>query len=185
MIKKEIKNNKISGFTLIEAMFAIFILTFSISVLMGVVANSLFAAKYAGDEITANYLLQEVVDYVRNDRDTTVFIKKIDWDIFYNKYKDEGCLEDSGWCTIDISNPINLLNNCPGGVCPYLYYDKDLTSGSFYNHKNIGVKSNFIRKLKVKKGTDPNEIEVTVMISWNNGEMNRSKTLKTSLLKWQ
>jgi type II secretory pathway pseudopilin PulG len=187
MINKKIKNNKISGFTLIEAMFAIFILTFSVSVLMGVVASNLFAAKYAGDEITANYLLQEVIDYVRNDRDTVVLLEGQDWDIFYKKYEEAKCLEDSGWCTIDLSNPTDPLKNCPDGVCPPLSYDKDLTNRSFYNYNvNDGIESNFTRKLKIEKNLlNKDEIEVTVMVSWYNGDTNRSKILKTSLLKWQ
>src|ERR1035437_640976 len=121
-----IKKNK--GFTLVETMFAIYILTFTIVGLMTVVANSLFAARYAKDEITANYLLQEAVDYIRNDRDSTVFLGSgsgtttNNWNNFFGKYS--SCSDPNG-CYFDILNGVlnggAIKKQCSGGVCPYLY----------------------------------------------------------------
>jgi len=69
--KKIFKHNK--GFTLVEAMFAIFILTFVIVQLMTVVSSSLYSARYAKQEIIMNFLIQEALDGIRNDRDSSVF----------------------------------------------------------------------------------------------------------------
>lgn len=193
---KNKKNNK--GFTLVEAMFAVFLLTFSITSLMSIVANSLFSARYARDEITANYLSQEVVDFVRNNRDTTVFLgtdpAKVGWATFKQKYI--ACETTENGCSIDVRDGTQSLTVCNESAtsgelkCPYLYYNKNATGTTpFYTNDdksgNIGkAKTNFKRKLLFKEiGED--EIEVTVTIEWKNGGVLKSRSLKTNLLNWQ
>jgi type II secretory pathway pseudopilin PulG len=182
MINKQIKNNK--GFTLVETMFAVLILTFTIVGLMSVVADSLFQARYARDEITVNYLLQEAVDYIRNDRDTTIFLGGGNWDVFYAKYSN--CSNTDG-CYFDVlANPVNI-QSCPSDGCPFLSYDKEAKSDSFYNYDlSNGVTTNFKRKIIVTKNTpNPDEIDVTVTIDWKNGGLSATRSLMTSLLRWQ
>ena len=195
MINKQIKNNK--GFTLVETMFAVFILTFTIAGLMTVVANSLFAARYARDEITVNYLLQEAIDYIRNDRDTIVFLgggagsTDTPWNNFYTKYSNcsntYGCYFDVLTIILNPLNPSAGPQRCSiSDSCPYLYYDKDATSGSFYTYDtNNGVKTNFQRKIIVKQAINPDEIDVTVTVDWKNGGLPVTRSLETSFMKWQ
>ena len=66
------KNNKKTGFTLVETLIAIFIFTLSIVALFALIGDSLFSAQYAKYDITAQYLAGEALDYIRNDRDTIV-----------------------------------------------------------------------------------------------------------------
>jgi type II secretory pathway pseudopilin PulG len=176
------------GFTLVETMFAVMILTFTIVGMMTVVANSLFAARYARDEITANYLLQEVVDYIRNDRDTTVFLESGNtWDDFFAKYSN--CGDQSSGCYFDVlSDSAINPTTCSLGGCPNLYYDPNAYSTPFYvsdDGINTGkTKTNFKRKIVVlQNGTD--EIDVTITIEWLNGNLPISRSLKTSFMKWQ
>jgi len=188
MINPKIKNNK--GFTLVETMFAVFILTSTIVGLMTVVSNSLFAARYARDEITVNYLLQEVIDYIRNDRDTTVFLKNGGtWAIFQAKYS-SACSNEATGCYFDVltSSAVNPTV-CASG-CPYFYYDPSADTTPFYvtdNFTNMGskVKTNFRRKIVVKPNANIDEIDVTVTIDWLNGNLPMTRSLKTSFMKWQ
>ena len=222
MINKKIKKNKgfhfiksystclkrspkySRGFTLVETMFAVYILTFTITGLMTVVANSLFAARYAKDEITVNYLLQEAIDYVRNDRDTTVFLASgpsttaQNWATFWDKYSN--CLDPNG-CSFDVLPNLLSTNGgtktqCPNGVCPFLIYnpnaDPSVDNNSFYFNYDNNIllpgmlKTNFQRKIVVVKNlTNPDEIDVIVTVSWKNGGMNKTRSLTTSLMKWQ
>lgn len=69
-IKLQKNTQKEKGFTLIETLVAISILLLSIIGPMEIAARGLFSAYYARDEITAYYLAQEGVEYVRNLRDT-------------------------------------------------------------------------------------------------------------------
>ena len=187
------KNHKIQknkGFTLVETMFAVYILTFTIVGLMAVVSSSLFAARYARDEITVNYLLQEVVDYVRNDRDTTVFLENgKTWDDFYNKYSN--CSTGTG-CYFDVLTNADTPKRCAVDGCPVLYYDASADNTPFYvEDTGLGMsasmlKTSFKRKIQiVQNSTNPDEIDVTVTIDWKNGSMNKTRTLQTSLMNWQ
>jgi len=184
--KKTIPNS-VSGFTLVEAMFAVFILTFTIVGLMTVVSNSLFAARYARDEITANYLLQEVVDYIRNDRDTSVFLKSAEgstdtlWPSFYTKYS--LCNVPGSGCILDVSK--GEIKSCNETNC-YLYYDSSAQNNSFYNYDNmVGKKTKFRRQIIVSQGVSSDEITVYVKVMWKNGNKDKSIDLQTSLLRWQ
>lgn len=179
MKTQTIKNNK--GFTLVEVMSAILILTFTVVGTMTIVANSLFAARYARDEITANYLLQEVIDYIRNDRDTTVFLESGGtWAGFSGNYNE--CSNSNG-CYFDVSASSVDINNCPSDGCPNLYYDESATNNVFYNY-TTGIITKFKRKIVVgQNGAD--EIDVTVTVSWKNGSLDKTRELKTSFMNWQ
>lgn len=183
------KSNLVSGFTLIETMVAVFILSISIVSLMNVVASSLFAARYARDEITANYLLQEVVDYIRNDRDSLMLSENTSeklWESFWGKYKI--CdISNSNGCYIDVLSSTEP-QPCYSSDCGDLYYD-DNSSTSFYTHdenKPGVIKSKFNREILIENNNSNNdEFDVTVTVSWKNGGLNKSRTLKTSLLNWR
>ena len=191
MKTQTIKKN--SGFTLVETMFAVYILTFTIVGLMTVVANSLFSARYARDEITVNYLLQEVVDYVRNDRDTTVFLaagaNPAIWTTFLNKYNN--CSGSNG-CYFDVLTPNPSPvdpKTCPSGGCPFLYYDESANDTPFYVNEDgdmgIKVKTNFKRKIIIQNASNPDEINVIVKVDWKNGSKEVTRSLSTSLMNWQ
>ena len=189
------KRNLVKGFTLVETMFAVFILTFAISALMNIVSSSIFSARYAKDEITANYLLQEVVDYIRNDRDTIVFLGTVDptnkWEQFWNKYQICSATVSPNGCSIEAySMTLQGLaepQNCLDPECGTLYFNSNPTGNKpFYTHdKNVSgvVKTNYKRTIYVER--NGNEINVTVNLSWKNGGLSRSRSLKTSFLNWQ
>ena len=197
MTSKKIKNNK--GFTLIEAMFAVFILTLATTSFMSIVASSLFSARYARDEITANYLLQEVIDYVRNDRDTNVLLQNtytsgIAWNNFIQKYSSKNCFNTG--CYIDVFNTTSPYSTITSGCsdlvndndanCPYLYYD-DNASEQFYTYDttiNGSIKTNFRRQLLLTL-VNTDEVRVKVTVMWKNGNLSKKRSLETSLMKWQ
>lgn len=202
MIKTNIKTNNgparkntrsiSAGFTLVETMFAVMILTFTIVGMMTVVANSLFAARYARDEITATYLLQEVVDSIRNDRDTSVFLQNTQtvddaWTDFVTKYNN--CADSNTGCYFDVLNS-NSITECSSiDGCPNLYYDADASETQFYvNDDGLGnsgkTKTGFQRKI-VATPNGADEVNVSVTISWKNGGLPVSRSLSTTFMKWQ
>lgn len=195
-MNKNIKKNKLNiqqGFTLVETMFAVMMLTFTIVGMMTVVANSLFAARYARDEITTSYLLQEVVDYIRNDRDTSVFLQNtqtidVAWNSFVTKYSN--CSDENRGCYFDVLNDTLVLTECSYvDGCPYLYYDPNADTSAFYtNDDGIGnsgkTKTTFRRKINVIQ-INGDELNVVVTISWQNGSLTKTRSLSTTLMKWQ
>ncbi len=57
------------GFTLIETLVAISILTIALTGPLAIIAQALRSSYYSRDEITAYYLAQEAIEYIRNKRD--------------------------------------------------------------------------------------------------------------------
>lgn len=198
MFNQRIKNNK--GFTLVETMVAVFILSLVIISLMTVVARSLFASRYARDEIISNYLLQEAVDYIRNDRDTIIFLdnnedSKKTWQDFIDKYKN--CIDEDRGCYIDVftsledPNSSNNIKQCDynneGAVttCPNFFFDAS-SDNYFYNYEKKGSESNYKRKILFTVNPEnPDEVIVKVTVYWINGDVTKSKSLQTSLTRWQ
>lgn len=199
-IFKNKKNNK--GFTLVETMIAVFILTASLAGFFSLIADSLFSARYARNEITANYLLQEAVDYIRNDRDTIAFQSNVEdaWSNFLKKYKEGGCIIDSlestdnfpNGCYFDASKFSSLPKICDVpplfGLyrCPVFDYDNNAVENSFYTYSDTGRPSEFKRQVLMavnpKRG---DEVDVKVTVEWRNGNLVRSRSIFISLLNWQ
>jgi prepilin-type N-terminal cleavage/methylation domain-containing protein len=67
MINRNIRTN---GFTLIETLVAILILTIAIAGPLTIASRSLNSALIAKDQMTAQYLAQDAIEYIRYARDT-------------------------------------------------------------------------------------------------------------------
>lgn len=200
------KRNSNSGFTIVEALVAVFLLSVSVSSMLGVNAASSSTAKYANNEITANYLLQEAIDSIRNSRDTIAF-QKINggtWESFLNQYgyntlteERTKCFSTDG-CTISVQNfdpslgdqGLNIVGcntECPS----FKYDDSGEDSGGtlqpFYYYAEEGEISNFKRTIKmdIDIGNNPDEITIIARVDWFNGESAKFQTLESYLLNWQ
>jgi len=191
-----INSLKNRGFTLIETMVAVLILSTSLTSLLTLTSSSLFAAKYANNEITANYLLQEAVDYIRNDRDSIVFQQRINgdltsvsWNNFLNKYGyiNSSCFSPNG-CYLDITEqtPLNVIRAC-ASPCTLMYFDPTAHYNEFYTYRpDFGTVSTFRRTITMSiNPTNINELLVTVTVNWKNGNLSRSRSLNESILNWQ
>jgi len=201
------KNTKTGGFTLIETMVAVFILTLAFAGLLTLQSSSLFNARYARNEITANYLLQETADYIRNDRDTTAFLQKDSgggWAAFIAKYSScmpSSSFSSSGGCYFE---PAQLLagsgsiTQCPSNsplfgtsTCPVLNYDPTAAYNDFYTYKTTdkttGVAlaaSDFKRQIIMSNSANPDELDVKITIEWQNGTLVRNRSLIITLTNW-
>jgi len=80
-----LKNNK--GFTLVETLVAISIFTVSILGMMSILASGIADTNYAKQKITAEYLAQEGIEYVRNMRDTEVLYGDGNIDARWNRFR--------------------------------------------------------------------------------------------------
>jgi hypothetical protein len=61
--------NKASGLTMVETLVAISILTIAVIGPLGIIAQALHTSYYTRDQMTAYYLAQEAIEYIRNLRD--------------------------------------------------------------------------------------------------------------------
>ncbi len=193
-------NNKNSGFTLLETLVAILMLTFALSSLLSIITNSLFSAKYAKNELTATYLAQEAVDYIRNDRDSTAF-QNGNWTGFLDHYGDHAtatlCYSSTG-CSFEVTDwsyTTNIVYCDPGFIplygtltCPQFFMDKTLPSSAFYHYNSnmLGaIQVPFKRQVHLDLANSDEEVRITVTVEWLNGSIVKSQTIHSSLLKWQ
>jgi prepilin-type N-terminal cleavage/methylation domain-containing protein len=192
MKKNILQKNK--GFTLIETMVAVFVLTIALAALLSLTSQNLFSARYANNEITGTYLMQEAIDSIRHDRDTIAFQQNGisgDWDKFLEKYK--ACFEDRG-CYVEPADPLftpevcstdSKLGNIP---CPFFMYDERGSNNDYYTYKKSdeAVVSKFKRQiLMALNPNNKDEVDIKVNVEWQNGTLVRSGSLYYTLLNWQ
>lgn len=187
MKKKMDKNfNKIKykkGFTLIESMVAILIISIALAALISLISSSLFISRYNKNEITANYLLQEVMDFIKNERDTIVFqqVEGGGWGAFIIKY--DFCFKEGG-CKIEVYNgSISSCKEEKDGLCEDVLLYNENGENNFYGYDNEGTEEGgFRRTIKMTEEEDSLNIEVT--IKWKNGNVDKTRSLSTSLMNW-
>ena len=161
-----------TGFTLIETLVAISILLLSISAPLTIASRGLASSYFARDQITAFYLAQDAVEYVRNTRDNN-FLSGANW---LNGLPDT----DGALFTVDTTDGVMAL--CPGGVCATLDYNN---STGFYSHDDpSGSASIFTRSVSIQT-INANEVIISVSISWSAGTFSRTFSIKENILSWQ
>jgi type II secretory pathway pseudopilin PulG len=177
------------AFTLIETLVAITILMLAVAGPLTIAHKGLFSAVYAKEQITAFYLAQDAIEYIRSVRDSNELSiaagSAIDWL--------EGlqpCISDdnSSACQIDTRAPeLNSTGTEVGscsGACSNL---QEFTNGSqiHYGHYGSGgEESNFRRTIRIMRpvlGNDVEEAAVSVTIEWTIGGINRDFTVQENL----
>ena len=180
-MKNKSKLNK--GFTVLESIVAIFILSLSIAGVFTAVQQSLSQSIIAKDEVKAFYLAQEAVEVIRNLRDANQLVK-IKNDL--NHHWLNGIAQNSGdpcyfdhICRVDAVD--FSLNYCGSSwdSCPAL---KQNQSPFLYSYLS-GQDTNFKREIQIES-VSTNEITVTVWITWSKGLVTREFKAKTHLFNW-
>lgn len=162
------------GFTLLETLVAVTILTMVIIGPLTLAINSISAAMISQNQIIAFYLSQEAIEYIGNIRDSN-FLQGKNWL--------DGLADCAGvaGCYVDIPN--NKITACIG-ECPKIKYDD---GGYYYNYVS-GKEVIFTRTVKITPniGGNSDEVKVEVVAQWSEkfgGQ--KSFTLQKNLFKWK
>lgn len=179
---------KQKGFTVLESLVAITVLSLTISGAFASVQTSLSQSIMAKDEVRAFYLAQEAVEFIRNKRDANQLLRingndrSISWLAGISRVVGDPCYFGKV-CTVDIIN--NRLDYC--GVSwedcynngQYLKQDQT----NFRYQYSTGNNTNFKRSVMLEE-ISSTEIAVVVRVYWTKGLITRDFKFKTHLLNW-
>lgn len=181
------KNIKIShGFTLVETLVAISILTLSILAGFTAVNNGIKSSLTVKNQITAFYLTQEAMELIKNKRDDNAlnFINEAatTWLTGMSAVVGDACYFGKT-CRIDTID--RAVTDCAldiGGVCINLLQDTVVTSATkgMYGYNGSWTQTNFRRSIQFTSiSTD--EVRVTITISWTQGATVKTFQVSQSL----
>ena len=189
--KYEILNKKYEskrGFTILESLVAIFVLSLAISGAFSAVRQSLHQSILSKDEVKAFYLAQEVMEIVRNKRDTNqlAFISDgtTNWLTGITSNASDNCYFGKV-CSIDASsyNFVSLGSTYCGsswGSCQNLRQNQ---TDFRYGYNIAWANTNFKREVMLES-VNGDEISMTVRITWTKGMITKEFKVKTHLFKW-
>lgn len=164
------KLSSVRGFTLIETFVAISVLMTAVAGPLTIASKGLSSATIAKDQITAFYLGQDAVEFIRHRKDTNA----LRGDPWLSGL--EACIGSS--CTADSKE--DSLTSC-GGTCPRLRYNDQ---SGFFTY-SLGVETNFTRDVLVTS-VNGHEAAVEASVSWTTvGGFTRSFTVKEHIFDWQ
>lgn len=164
--------NTKQGFTLVETLVAIVVLTLSITGPLFIAQQSFNSAITARDRTVAAFLAQEAVEYVRSVRDHNYLSPgDVEW-----LQGLSACLGSN--CRIDASvGTYPSVASCNGN-CPVLQQN---TNG-FYGYQG-GEATRFTRTISMIQGPS-HEVLVTVEVAWTTKGVTRSVIIRERLFNW-
>jgi type II secretion system protein I len=170
-----------SGFTLVEILVAISILSMAILATFTAVSQSLRATNFSEDQIIAYHLADEALEYIRNKRDSNAIQHIIAL----------GNGDTYGWltgisdrciltaCSIDVPNITIAACTGNAATCPVLRYNA--TNGSY--QYTTGTATLYTRSVAVTM-INATEASVSVTVSWTAQNISKNYTQTVVLKNW-
>lgn len=107
-----------SGFSLLETLVAIAILTGAVLGPLALASQSIRASSLSGNRATAFFLAQEAIEYIRSRRDANLLTARPWLDSL------DGCVGGNG-CAVDpFPQPDGSVFACSSDGCPFLQYGR-------------------------------------------------------------
>lgn len=187
------------GFTLVETMIAVTILTFAVAGPLFTASRAIVAAQLARDQLIASYLAQEGIEHVRAMRDNEYLIAHQQggadvsitaWNNFLtNEFPDVSAItacREPKICTFDpIENDAAPLAQCSNNECTPLYLVNNGTTNIYTQQDTLGgTKTPFIRTIQAID-VSPTEERIVSSVSWSFHNLPYSVTVSDNLTPWQ
>lgn len=178
LINKKTENK---GFTLIETLVAITILSFAIVATFGSAQKGLQTSIQSKDQVTAFFLAQEAVEYIKNKRDENR-ITGANWMTNISESAGGPC-GASNSCYVDTTS--DTIAPCSGG-CAVINQDRNSSSSTYglYGYDAAWTPTEFTRIINMTS-MSASEENLQIVILWSEGTTIRNFTVAESLFDWQ
>lgn len=176
------KNITLHGFTLIETMIAVSILSLSVAGPLYTASRAIVAAEISRDQLTASYLAQEAAEYVRALRDDQYLAQyppaagssATAWNNFKSSLTIASCTAPN-ICTLGLplaSQPSVLpFAQCPGGTCTVSF--------------TLGTSATAYTRTFQATAVGANEEKIVSTVWWSFHGTQYSVTISDHLTPWQ
>ncbi len=201
------------GFTLIETMIAITILTLAMAGPLYTASRSIVAAQTSRDQLTASYLAQEGIEYARMMRDNQYLaaysanstnVAGVAWNNFLHEDPALSGIDPSSIkrciapavCSLDsaVLDPLNtgVVEICTDGTCESQPLYLGCASGAscatpvYTKQTNLSesVRTPFVRTFQATE-ISPNEVKIISTVSWDSHGTLYTVSASDHLTSWQ
>jgi prepilin-type N-terminal cleavage/methylation domain-containing protein len=196
-LKQKNRGRKSGGFTLVEVLVAIFIFSLAITALMAALSGGISDTTFAKQKMTATYLAQEGIEYMRNMRDDYVLYPAtgLDWighsddTDFVNQIipcETGNCGFDSSLSPAD--SDFMVSSSCsttpsPLNLCE-VYVDNNGNYNTNPNHL-VGTNSGFLRIITADLHyNSENEAKITSTVYWQYKNTKYNVSFSENLFNW-
>ncbi|MCX6787705.1 MAG: prepilin-type N-terminal cleavage/methylation domain-containing protein [Candidatus Kaiserbacteria bacterium] len=191
------EQTRLCGFTLIEAMVAITIVTLAVTGPLFTASRAIVAAQLARQKLTASYLAQEGIEYARAMRDNEYLlayqaggtgVSTAAWTDFLTG-SSAGSITQcrAATCTLDPARSMGsgsgfALQPCSGASCAPLY----LANGIYTEQSGIAgsVPTPYTRTIQAVD-VSANDVRIVSTVSWSFHNNSYSVTVNDHLMPWQ
>jgi prepilin-type N-terminal cleavage/methylation domain-containing protein len=192
-IKKHIRARAAAGFTLIETLVAVLILSTAIAGPLTIASRGLTAALVAKDQVTAFYLAQDAVEYVRYKRDTACLaagVSPCDPSVWLSSLSActsaKGCYLDSTENNPTTPTACSVTTGCISSTfasSKFLYYNP---TTNLYTYSTSGTTKQPFARSVVITSVSSNEAKLVVTVSWiDTDNIVRSVVVTEELFNWE
>jgi prepilin-type N-terminal cleavage/methylation domain-containing protein len=176
----KVKNNLNSkqGFTILEIIVVIFIITLGMVGVLSLVHQNIQVEYVNKNTIIASQLSQEGLELVRNKRDTN-WLNGVNWELSANPFTNSDILQDGSY-TIDYTGAINRIPDNIDDAGTELYLD----ANGFYVNSSSASSTLFSRIITVGNESVAST-SVTCLVQWKKGTRVYSFSAQTVLYNWR
>ena len=172
---KRFDNKRIRyGFTLLEVIVAIFLVTVGIVSAFALINANIKILSSSPDKITAVYLAQEGIEIVRNIRDTSWVNGKV-W---------TEDLQPGNW---EADYTTTSFSKYESGAYNWTGFDStdylNISSDGFYNYTSSGTKTTFLRKISISY-PETHIMNVLVTVYWREKDVRKNFSVEAKLYNW-
>jgi Tfp pilus assembly protein PilV len=186
-MEKDLEKKK-DGFSVVEALVAISVLTAVIAGVFSTVQTSLSQATLSKDEVKAFYLAQEAFEIIRNIRDTNRL------EILFGNsslpwlYGIPSACVNGDICRVDAkSMSVISCGSASWGNCMNLRQDLSPSSPTYmlYGYDAGFTPTNFKREVYIQETVSEREMSVIVRVTWSKGLISKSFQTRSYFMKWR